>query len=172
MTNADLYVATNGDDSWSGALPEPNAAGTDGPLASITQAQQTVRKLRQNGKLPRPVTVYIRGMHRLKSPLVFTPADSGSAKCPVTYTSYPGKRAVLSGGSVIGGWRKGKGGVWTTQVPEAKAGKWYFRQLFVSGRRARRAAGPNKGYYHVPRLVGKTPKKPWNKPFAILALLT
>ncbi len=158
-----IYVADNGNDAWSGRLAKPNAASTDGPFASITQAQKAARKLRRAGKGPAPVTVYIRGVHRLKAPLVFTPADSGSAKCPVTYTSYPGKRAVLSGGRVIAGWRKGKGRLWTAQVPEAKTGKWYFRQLFVGDRRARRAAGPNKGYFHVPRLVGKTPKTPWNK---------
>ena len=30
-----LYVATNGNDAWSGKLPEPNADGTDGPLATL-----------------------------------------------------------------------------------------------------------------------------------------
>ena len=28
-----LYVSTKGDDSWSGALPDPSADGKDGPLA-------------------------------------------------------------------------------------------------------------------------------------------
>lgn len=158
-----FYVSVGGKDTWSGKLADPNAAGTDGPLASITRAQQAVRQLRIKGKLPGPVTVYIRGVHRLGAPLVFTPADSGSADCPVTYTSYRNHRAVLSGGSVISGWRKGPGELWRADIPQAKAGKWRFRQLFVAGKRAARARGPNKGYFRVPRLVGPTPKTPWNK---------
>ena len=158
-----FYVAAGGDDAWSGRLAEPNAARTDGPFACVSRAQKAVRLCREEGRLPAPVTVRIRGLHRLKAPLVFTPPDSGSAKCPVTYTSYPGERAVLSGGRVIAGWRKGPGGVWTARVPEAKTGAWRFRQLFVAGKRARRARSPNHGYFHVPRLIGDTPKTPWNK---------
>jgi hypothetical protein len=32
---ADYYVAPNGNDRWSGTLPAANAAGTDGPLATL-----------------------------------------------------------------------------------------------------------------------------------------
>ena len=32
---ADLYVSPQGNDAWSGRLAEPNAAKTDGPLATI-----------------------------------------------------------------------------------------------------------------------------------------
>ena len=38
---------------------------------------------------------------------------------------------------------KGKGRLWTTEVPEVKAGRWHFRQLYVGGRRAVRARTPN-----------------------------
>ena len=98
-----LYVAPDGSDAWSGALAEPNAGRTDGPFASIQRAQRAVRDLRRQGKLAQPVTVRIRGVHRLREPVVFTPADSGTAACPVTYTSYEGRRAVLSGGRVVTG---------------------------------------------------------------------
>jgi len=33
-----FYVATNGNDTWSGRLPAPNTAGTDGPFATLTRA--------------------------------------------------------------------------------------------------------------------------------------
>ena len=151
-----FHVAPGGDDAAAGTLAEP--------FASVGRAQKAVRGLRKNGKLPRPVTVRIRGTHRLTQPIVFTAADSGTAKCPVTYMSCEGGRpAVLSGGRVIGGWRKGKGRTWTAQLGEVKVGRWYFRQLFVGGRRARRARSPNDGYFHVAGLVGKTAKTPWNK---------
>ena len=151
-----FYVAPVGDDAGSGTRAEP--------FASVARAQKAVRAMRRKGKLPGPVTVRIRGIHRLRQPIVFTAADSGTAKCPVTYTSHDaGQSAVLSGGRVIAGWHKGKGRTWTAHVPDVKAGRWYFRQLFVVGRRARRARSPNSGYFHVAGLVGKTPKTPWNK---------
>ena len=59
--NEDLYVSTNGNDGWSGKLSEPNAEGTDGPLASITRARDIVRELKMAGKLSGPITVWIRG---------------------------------------------------------------------------------------------------------------
>lgn len=34
-TGKTLYVAPNGNDAWSGSLPEPNTARTDGPLATL-----------------------------------------------------------------------------------------------------------------------------------------
>ena len=34
------YVALDGDDGWSGELPAPNAAGTDGPFATLTHTLQ------------------------------------------------------------------------------------------------------------------------------------
>ena len=34
LENADFHVATTGRDDWSGTLPAPNAARTDGPFAA------------------------------------------------------------------------------------------------------------------------------------------
>ncbi len=158
-----FYVATGGNDAWSGRLPEPNDAGTDGPFASIPRAQEAVRKLGASGESAKPVTVRVRGVHRLSEPIVLTPEDSGTAECPVTYTAYPGEKPVLSGGRVITGWKKGDGGLWTLQIPEVKSGRWYFRQLFVDGRRARRARSPNEGYFHVESLVDPKPNARWNE---------
>jgi len=157
------YVAQAGNDAWSGTLPEPNETGTDGPFACVGRAQQAIRQLRADGKLSKPVTVRIRGVHRLSQPIVFTPGDSGTAECPVTYTAYPGETPVLSGGRVITGWRKGDGELWTVQLPEVKSGAWYFRQLFIDGRRARRARSPNEGYLHVEALVDPKPNARWNE---------
>ena len=42
----DLYVSLQGNDAWSGRQAEPNAAKTDGPLATIEHAQQLVRQLK------------------------------------------------------------------------------------------------------------------------------
>jgi hypothetical protein len=36
----DFYVATNGNDAWSGRLAEPNAEKTDGPFATLESGGQ------------------------------------------------------------------------------------------------------------------------------------
>ncbi len=158
-----IYVAPEGNDGWSGRIVQRNPAGTDGPLATIGRAQQVVRQLRAAGKLTKPVSVFVGGLHRLAAPLVFTPQDSGTEDCPVTYSALPGQRPVLSGGRPITGWKKGSGEVWSVELPQVRAGKWYFRQLFVDQRRARRARGPNDGYFRVQGLVDAKPGVPWNQ---------
>src|SRR5947208_16494016 len=44
-----LFVATNGNDSWSGRLPAPNPGNTDGPFASVGKALESSRASR-NGR--------------------------------------------------------------------------------------------------------------------------
>ena len=38
-----IFVAPNGNDAWSGSLAEPNAAKTDGPLATLERAREKIR---------------------------------------------------------------------------------------------------------------------------------
>src|SRR5207249_7797146 len=40
---ADFYVATNGNDSWSGTLDAPNGDSSDGPFATLNRARQAVQ---------------------------------------------------------------------------------------------------------------------------------
>ena len=160
-----LYVASGGNDAWSGQSAEPNAAGDDGPLATLGQALKALRALRSNGALPGPVTIRIRGVQRLAEPLVITPEDSGTAECPVTFTGYEDERPVLSGGRPVAGWQKSEGSLWTASIPEVKAGDWCFRQLFVNGERRRPARSPNSGYYRIAGLM-PGPPDPRAKPIA------
>src|SRR5579872_7027281 len=56
---ADFFVATNGNDAWSGKLAAPNAARTDGPFASAARAQTAVRN-RSGSNPSHSVTVMLR----------------------------------------------------------------------------------------------------------------
>ena len=47
-----LYVATEGNDAWSGRLAARNADGSDGPFASLKRARDDIRRLKANGGLP------------------------------------------------------------------------------------------------------------------------
>ena len=52
---------------------------------------------------------------------------------------------------MIGGWKQ-QGDLWQTTIPEAKEGKWAFRELFVNGQRAQRARHPNTGVLRVEKV--------------------
>ena len=49
-----LYVSPNGHDEWSGRLPDPNPAGNDGPLATLTRARDVVRQIMAGGRQADP----------------------------------------------------------------------------------------------------------------------
>lgn len=164
-----FFVALDGNDGWSGRLDAPNANRTDGPFATLARARDAVRELKrqQGGTLRQPVTVYVRGgLHALTEPLVLTPEDSGTAQAPVTYAAYPGENPILSGGRRITGWQtdtlQGRS-VWTVTLPEVRAGRWYFRQLWVNGQRRIRARHPNKGYLAVEALPDVKAGAPWTE---------
>ena len=95
--NADFYVYPQGDDRWSGTLPQPNASKTDGPFQTIGRAQTAFRELNSRVFFPKDppvekrwigsphplgrgkyILVYFReGNHSLTKPLVFEPSDGG-----------------------------------------------------------------------------------------------
>ena len=161
---ANLFVAPNGNDAWSGTLARPKDG--DGPLATITKAQEVVRELRTSGN--GPITVLVReGVYRITDPLKFGPADSGVAGAPVTWAAYPGEKPIVSGGRVLKGWTETSDGLWALEIPEVKSGEWFFWQLFANGKRRRRCRKPNEGYFRsegpfIPRPARKS--KEWRNP--------
>jgi hypothetical protein len=145
-----FHVAPNGNDVWSGRFAQPNVDRTDGPLATLTGARNAVRKLKTLRPLTEPVRIIVaNGVYPMNETLVLTPADSGTAACPISYEAETGAAPRFFGGRSITGFTRGSDGVWTTRVPEVAAGQWYFEQLWVNGRRAIRARSPNKFYYYV-----------------------
>jgi parallel beta-helix repeat protein len=141
-----LYVSADGNDTWSGRLPDPNAARDDGPFATLPRARDAVRALlaEQGGKPSEPITVYLRGgVHALGEPLTFTPVDSGTADAPITYRAFNNERAVVSGGERITNWKRGDGELWQAELPEVANGTWDFRTLRVGNDWAIRARYPN-----------------------------
>jgi len=158
-------VSPQGNDAWSGTLAEPNAARTDGPVATVARAQLLVRALKkQQPDRREPIVVMIRGgTYFLDQALMFRPEDSGTEIAPVVYQAYPGERPVLSGGVRISGW-KADAGRWRVTLPEVKAGKWSFVQLFVNDQRRLRPRLPKHGYYHIAQqFPPKTGEKGWSQ---------
>src|SRR6476646_7151098 len=68
---ADFFVATNGDDGWSGTLPAPNPTRTDGPFATVDKARLAAQGLVRS----KPITIMLRGGTYYQTSLAFTSAD-------------------------------------------------------------------------------------------------
>jgi hypothetical protein len=93
------YVATNGNDAWSGKLAAPDAAGTDGPFATLQRARDEIRRMKPAGG---PLRVVIKGgVYALLEPLELTAEDSGTAECPVVYQAAAGETVRLAGGKLV-----------------------------------------------------------------------
>lgn len=129
-----FFVALNGSDEWSGSLPEPNAARTDGPFATIDRA------LKEHRKGTIRSTIFVRGgTHHLAQPVTFLPADSG-----LRLLAHPNERPILSGGRPITGWKPSQNpNIWTVPVTEARQGRWPMRMLRVGNEVQTLARHPN-----------------------------
>jgi len=104
VCGADLYVAPNGNDAWSGRFAEPQPNGDDGPLASLVGARDRLRAIRsrQSPEPPGPLTVHLRGgMYTLAKTFELGSSDSGSKSHPVIYRNYGDEQVRVIGGRAI-----------------------------------------------------------------------
>jgi len=139
---AEFYVAPSGNDAHPGTQSQP--------FASLTRAQDAARTSRGAG----PVTIHLRGgRYELAEPLEFSAADSGGEGRPVTWSAFQDERPIVSGGTLIGGWRRHDEKLWVADVPWVRERGRPFYQLFVGGQRRVRARTPNEGdYFYTKRL--------------------
>ncbi len=136
-----FFVAPDGDDAHGGT--------EEAPFASLTRARDAIRALKAAGDYPSEgVQIMLRGgRHFLTETFVLEPEDSGTPDGLVVYRAYPGEAPLISGGAPIEGWEEQSEGLWTAQLEEVAAGRWYFRQLFAGERRLQRARMPNEGFF-------------------------
>ncbi|MCL4178261.1 MAG: right-handed parallel beta-helix repeat-containing protein [Verrucomicrobia bacterium] len=143
-----LYVAPDGNDSWSGHLPAPNTESNNGPFATIHRAQTAVRDWLaaspRPDSAPRP-EIHIRGgLYLLEKPLTLTPQDSQTL-----IRAYRAEQPILSGGVRITGWKVGGDGRWRADLPAVREQGWNFTQLFVNDQRRPRPRLPVTGHYLI-----------------------
>src|SRR5258708_27507843 len=135
-TAADLYVATNGNDSWPGTLAQP--------FKTVDRARIAVDALKTHVS-GRTITVLVRGgTYYLPATWNFTAQDSGTTATPILYANYPGETPVISGGRLLTGWRVGPNSSWELTLPSGV----YFTQLWVNGARRYRPRTTPSGYLY------------------------
>lgn len=130
------YVAVNGKDAWSGTLPAPNAAGNDGPKASLAAARDASRVM---AGLERRI-VLGEGRFFQDQPLQLDSRDSG-----LVIAGAGVDKTIVYGGRRIEGWRQAGEHFWRAELPKDLP-DWSFRVLLVNDQLQARARFPEEGY--------------------------
>lgn len=129
---ANFFVSPSGNDSWSGTLPVPNQANTDGPFATIAHAQAAIQSIKA-GTTQSLVVILRGGTYFLTTPLTFASADSGTSAVNIAWQNYPGDNPgpTITGGMRVTNWAQNSN-LWSATLP---ANTQYFEQLFYNGQR-------------------------------------
>ena len=138
-----IYVATDGRDTFSGRLAAVNMSGTDGPFATLERARQEVRRVKRawDGDY---IRVQLReGVYELEKAFRLAPEDSGTRRCSIWYMAYPGEKVTLRGGRAVRGWKLVGDGVYRADLKSQGLGDADFHQLFYRGQRQILARHPN-----------------------------
>lgn len=102
-----LHISTMGNDNWSGRLSQPNSNKTDGPLATLEGARNTIRKLREKKKFSKGdmVVEIHEGVFELNQVFELETRDGGiDNDSRIIYQGSKGKEVRLTGGKSIAKW--------------------------------------------------------------------
>ncbi|MCK9266541.1 right-handed parallel beta-helix repeat-containing protein [bacterium] len=124
-----IYVSTNNG-------RDTNSGDKDTPFATITRAQEEVRKIKATKGLPKNgITVYLRaGKYFLDEGLIFEgEQDSGTEVAPIVYRSYPGEEVRIIGGKQLKQFEVLKDTNILKRLPEETLGKIWVCDLKKEG---------------------------------------
>jgi len=111
-----FYVATNGNNKWSGRLKEANAQGTDGPMASLQGAMNRIRDLTFEHNPYTQINILVRGgEYFMDYPIILKPTDPPH----LYFQAYPGETPILNGAIRITEWKEthlNGGAAWEADV--------------------------------------------------------
>lgn len=101
----EYYVSTEGNDDWSGLLPEPNADSSDGPFATLEKAFQVIRDYSIRSLLStKSVAVNLRGgTYFFQKTLLLDSLISGTEETPLVIQNYQEEIVNLTGGIKVSG---------------------------------------------------------------------
>lgn len=135
-------TATDGNAHTVWVSPDGNDRGTGSqsdPFATVQHAVDYLRTVKRNGTAAK--IILCEGVHRLDKTLWLGKADSN-----IVFEAAEGKKAVISGGTNVGGWTEAghidglpevaQGHVWVAESPDVPN----YRQMWVNGTKMRRAS--------------------------------
>lgn len=123
------------------------------PFATPQEAQKALRARMAAGGRGGWVVEIASGEYPLSEPFTFVPEDSGAPDASAVWRGPADGSARLVGARDLKGWRIRPDGRWEADVPVVQMGRsttiLWFEQLYVNGRRAKRARYPNSGFLPV-----------------------
>ena len=171
-----FYVATDGDDAWSGTRKTPNKEKSDGPFATLTRARDAVRQLKKSNQLPgeRVTVVVSAGNYSIDKPLAFASEDSGTHTAPIVYRAAKDEAVRIFGGKRVTNWKPVTDAAVLGELGEAARG--HVRradlkalgvtdfgspsgggsELFFNGKPMTLSRWPNEGFEPIVDVLGKT----------------
>lgn len=133
LSAGEIWISPEGNDF--------NEGTRQSPKATLTSALRQAREWRRIGdeRIQGGITIYLKGgTYALYEPVFIRPEDSGTKESPTIIRPAADKKAVLSGGIRIDGWKK-QGKIWVADTPIFNGRPLDFRQLWVNGKKAVRA---------------------------------
>ena len=172
-----VFVAVNGNDDWSGSLPEPNDRRTDGPFATLERVRDAIREWKQTPGLPKDgIVVELRGgVYQREHPFELTASDSGRQDAPIVYRAYRGEDVRIVGGKQLTGMTLVNQSPVLERLDEGARGKVYQAdlrahgitdygqvkggglELFFRDKPMTLARWPNEGFVQIVDTVGGDP---------------
>jgi hypothetical protein len=147
---AQVYIAPDGNDDWSGLLPEPTEANDNGPFRTVERAQSVVRELKADGMTGSIEVIFRGGDYLLNQIIYFGPDDSGQDGFEVIYRNMAGEVPILRMARRVTGWETHDANIYRTDVGAGTV----FSTLYENDERAQLAQSPNQGYYRTVSLGG------------------
>ena len=137
-----IYVAPNAGEARDGSAERP--------FATPAEAQKALRTRMSAGERGGWTVLLAAGEYPISESFTFTPDDSGLPDAPVVWRGPADGSAKIVGACELKGWRARPDGRWETDVPIKNMPRFqiavWFEQLYVNGRRAKRARYPNEGF--------------------------
>jgi hypothetical protein len=147
---AQFYIAPDGNDDWSGLLPEPTEANDNGPFRTVERAQSVVEALIADGMTGSVEVIFRGGEYLLNQIIYFGPNGSGRDGFEVIYRNMAGEVPVLRMARRVTGWEAHDANIYQARVGAGTT----FSTLYENDQHSQLAQSPNQGYYHTVSLGG------------------
>lgn len=138
-----FYVASNGNDLWTGTITTPNLSGNDGPFATLQRARNAIREVRKNGYKGAFEVLVRGGIYQIDETFILGPEDFGTESHPLVFKAFSNEHPLLCGTRKINDFKPYKGQIFKADVKGTALEANNVRQVFADGKRQVLARFPN-----------------------------
>lgn len=110
-----LLIGLCGSSLWASEVWVDQSTGSDKPDGSPSAPFKTVDAALSAVKGAGDTIIIRKGVYRES----LSKVPAGNAQSPFTIKSAPGEHVVISGATVVEGWKKGENDLWTAIIPAA-----------------------------------------------------